>query len=209
MSVAVNRRSVMTLFSHSLDPASHRVRLVLAEKGVTSLEYVQLGSEEVSEDLMELNPYHTIPTLVDREVVIHESPIIMEYLDERFPHPPLMPVDPAARARTRQAMQRIEQDLYSLIPLLEEGEAKSARKAKKRLRESLVTWVDVFAAKPYFLSDDFTLVDCSMAPILWRLRHYGIDLPQEADPIIDYQKRLFSRPGFQQSLSRDEQALAG
>ena len=207
MTVAVNRRSVMTLFSHPLDPESHRVRLVLAEKGITSLETVELRSDETNEDLMDLNPYNTVPTLVDRELVLYDSRIIIEYLDERFPHPPLMPVDPVSRARFRLALYRIEQDLYSQVEPLENGGKKEVRQARKQLREALVTGANVFAAKPFFLSDEFSLVDCSLAPILWRLDQYGIELPKEAQAIRKYAQRLFRRPAFQRSLSEGEQEL--
>lgn len=207
MTVAVNRRSVMTLFSHPLGPESHRVRFVLAEKGITSLEMVDLKDGETNEDLMDLNPYNTVPTLVDRELVLYDSRIIIEYLDERFPHPPLMPVDPVARARFRLALYRIEHDLYSQIKPLENGSKREVREAKKLLREALVTGANVFAAKPFFLSDEFSLVDCSLAPILWRLQQYGIELPREAQAIRKYAQRLFKRVAFQHSLTEGEREL--
>jgi RNA polymerase-associated protein len=207
MTVAVNRRSVMTLFSHPMNPESHRVRLVLAEKGVTSLETVDLKAGEASEDLLDLNPYNTVPTLVDRELVLYDSRIIIDYLDERFPHPPLMPIDPVSRARFRLALHRIEQDLYTQVEPLENGGVKEVRQARKLLREALVMGANVFAAKPFFLSDDFSLVDCSLAPILWRLNKYGVDMPKEAQPIRRYAQRLFKRPAFLRSLTEPEREM--
>jgi RNA polymerase-associated protein len=131
----------------------------------------------------------------------------MEYLDERFPHPPLMPVDPVSRARTRLALYRIEQDWYELIHALESRGEKTSSKARKLLRESLTVSAEVFAAKPFFLSDDFSLVDASIMPILWRLQHYGIELPRQARPVLDYADRMFERESFQASLSEAEREM--
>jgi RNA polymerase-associated protein len=208
MNVAVNRRSTMTLFSHPMEAESHRVRLVMAEKGITSLETVELRDGEHHEDLLDLNPYNTIPTLVDRELVLYESRIIIEYLDERFPHPPLMPIDPVSRARFRLALYRIEMDLYAQMAPLGNGDKRAVRAAKKRLREALVAGAAAFAAKPFFLSDEFSLVDCSLAPILWRLHQYNIELPDQARPVQEYAQRLFERDGFKRSLSQGERELS-
>jgi stringent starvation protein A len=207
MSVITNRRSVMTLFSRPTDPHSHRARLVLAEKGIT-YDVVDIEGDDLPEDLIDLNPYNTIPTLVDRDLVLYDVRTIMEYLDERFPHPPLMPVDPVNRARFRMAMFRIEQDWYSLVDLIETSDDRSAvARAKKELRDAVTSTADAFALKPFFLWDEFTLVDCSIAPILWRLPHYGIELPSQARAVHKYAEHMFSRPSFKNSLTEVEQEL--
>ena len=207
MAVVANRRSVMTLFSRPLCAESHRVRLVLAEKGITNMDMVEVKPGEPSEDLLDLNPYQSVPTLVDRELVLYEPRIIIEYLDERFPHPPLMPVDPVSRARFRLALYRVEKDLYEQLPVLEEGSPSEVRKARKLLRENLTAGAEVFAARPFFLSDEFSLVDCTLAPILWRLQHYGVELPRQAKPVQEYAQRLFEREAFQSSLSDQEREM--
>ena len=206
MALVANRRSVMNLFSSASCPQSHRVRVVLAEKGIT-VEIVDVDTNHKPEDLLDLNPYNTVPTLVDRELVLYDPRAIMEYLDERFPHPPLMPVDPVSRARTRLALYRIEQDWYELVPQLESRGEKTASKARKILRDSLTSSAEVFAAKDFFLSDEFSLVDASIAPILWRLKHYGIELPRQAKPVMDYAKRIFERETFQASLTEVEREM--
>ena len=206
MALVANRRSVMNLFSSASCPQSHRVRVVLAEKGIT-VEIVDVDTNHKPEDLLDLNPYNTVPTLVDRELVLYDPRAIMEYLDERFPHPPLMPVDPVSRARTRLALYRIEQDWYELVPQLESRGEKTASKARKILRDSLTASAEVFAAKDFFLSDEFSLVDASIAPILWRLKHYGIELPRQAKPVMDYAERVFERETFQASLTEVEREM--
>lgn len=206
MALVANRRSVMSLFSSTSCPQSHRVRVVLAEKGIT-VEIVEVDNQHKPEDLIDLNPYNTVPTLVDRELVLYDPRAIMEYLDERFPHPPLMPVDPVSRARTRLALYRIEHDWYDLIHALESRGEKTASKARKQLRDSLTASAEVFAAKPFFLSDEFSLVDASVLPILWRLQHYSIDLPRQAKPVLDYAGRMFERESFQASLTEAEREM--
>ena len=206
MAVVANRRSVMTLFSSPTSPDSHRVRMVLAEKSIT-VEIVDVDANSKAEDLIDLNPYNTVPTLVDRELVLYDSRAIMEYLDERFPHPPLMPVDPVSRARSRLALYRIEKDWYELVPALESRGEKTAGKARKMLRDSLTAGAEVFAAKPYFLSDEFSLVDAAIVPILWRLKRYKIELPRQARPVMQYAERMFARESFQASLSEAEREM--
>jgi RNA polymerase-associated protein len=206
MAVIANRRSVMTLFSDATCAQSHRVRMVLAEKGIT-VDIVNSDPDDRPEDLIDLNPYQTVPTLVDRELVLYDPRVIMEYLDERFPHPPLMPVDPVSRARSRLALYRIEVDWYGLLGDLESRNDKLAGKARKILRDSLAASADVFGAKPFFLSDEFTLVDASIAPILWRLKHFRIDLPPQAKPVLNYASRLFERPSFAASLTDAEREM--
>jgi RNA polymerase-associated protein len=194
----------MTLFSRADDPWSHRTRIVLAEKSIHA-EIIDVEGGSLPEDLLDLNPYHSVPTLVDRDLVLYDSRVIIEYLDERFPHPPLMPVDPVARAQFRLALYRIERDWYSLAQQIEDpNDRKLGQKARKILRDSILASTDVFKAKPYFLSDEFSLVDATIAPILWRLKRWEIDLPPPAQPIAKYANLVFSRPAFRQSLSRVE-----
>jgi RNA polymerase-associated protein len=207
MAVIANRRSVMTLFSKPTCIHSHRTRLVLAEKNI-NIEIANVDGPDLPEDLMDLNPYHTVPTLVDRDLVLYDSRVIIEYLDERFPHPPLMPVDPVTRAQFRLALFRIETDWYQLAEQFElEGERRLGSKSRKMLKESILQSVDLFAAKQYFLSDEFSLVDCSIAPILWRLPVYGIELGSQAEAIEEYMKRVFDRRSFQESLTELEQEI--
>jgi RNA polymerase-associated protein len=207
MAVIANRRSVMTLFSNATCPQSHRVRMVLAEKGIT-VEIVNVDPDNLPEDLIDLNPYQSVPTLVDRELVLYDPQVVTEYLDERFPHPPLMPVDPVSRARSRLALFRIEKDWYSLIDDLESKTEKVVAKARKTLRDSLASSAEVFGAKPFFLSDEFSLVDAAIAPILWRLRHYRIELPSQARAVNDYAERLFARESFAASLTEAEKEMS-
>ena len=202
-----SRRSVMTLFSAADCADSHRVRIVLAEKDIT-VDILNINPDNKPDDLSELNPYNTTPTLLDRDLVLYDARIIMEYLDERLPHPPLMPVDPVTRAHSRLALFRIEKDWFSLVGDIEGGDEASATQARKILRESVLSAAEVFAVKPYFLSDDFSLVDCTIAPILWRLPKYGIDVPEkQGKPILKYMERVFSRDAFQQSLSKVEKSI--
>jgi RNA polymerase-associated protein len=207
MAVIANRRSVMTLFSTPTDVWSHRTRLVLAEKSI-NVDIVDVEDGNFPEDLLDLNPYNSVPTLVDRDLVLYDSRVIMEYLDERFPHPPLMPVDPVTRAQFRLALYRIEHDWYELASEIEEGgDRKPVTRARKALRDSIVSSVEIFGAKRFFLSDDFSLVDCSIAPVLWRLEVFNIELPSQAKPIQQYMDEVFSRPSFQDSLTELEQEM--
>ncbi len=206
MAVIANRRSVMTLFSRPTGIHSHRTRLVLAEKNI-NIEIVNVNGPDLPEDLMDLNPYHTVPTLVDRDLTLYDSRVIIEYLDERFPHPPLMPVDPVTRAQFRLALFRIETDWYSLAEEADENDGKLSAKSRKLLRESILQSAELFGAKPFFLSDEFSLVDCTIAPVLWRLPVYGIELGSKAEAIEDYMQRVFARRSFQQSLTELEQEM--
>lgn len=207
MAVSANRRSVMTLYSGKDDLFSHQARIVLAEKGVTyEVNYIEPG--QPSEDLMQLNPYpDNVPTLVDRELVLYRSQIIMEYLDERFPHPPLMPVYPVARGTSRLMMYRIERDWYSLAEQINAG-GKKADEARQELRESLLALAPAFAETDYFMNEEFTLVDCYLAPLLWRLPAYGIELSGPGSKEIKaYMLRVFKRNSFQDSLTETEREL--
>lgn len=197
----------MTLFSKADDPSSHRTRIVLAEKGI-QVETIDVKEGALPEDLLDLNPYHTAPTLIDRDLVLYDSRVIIEYLDERFPHPPLMPIDPVARAQFRVALYRIEKDWYGLAQQIEDpADRKLGLKARKILRDSILASTDVFKAKPYFLSDEFSLVDATIAPILWRLQHWEIDIPPQSQAITKYANLLFARPAFRHSLSRVEREM--
>lgn len=197
----------MTLFSKPTCIHSHRTRLVLAEKNI-NIDIANVEGPDLPEDLMDLNPYHTVPTLVDRDLVLYDSRVIIEYLDERFPHPPLMPVDPVTRAQFRLALFRIEHDWYPLAEQFDaDVERKQAGKSRKMLKESILASADLFSAKQFFLSDEFSLVDCSIAPVLWRLPAYGIDLGSRADAVEAYMRRVFERRSFQQSLTELEQEM--
>lgn len=201
----VGRRSVMSLFSDPECAYSHRVRFVLAEKGA-SVELLEAREGDQLEELYEVNPYGSIPTLVDRDLALYDTKIITEYLDERFPHPPLMPVDPVSRAKARLVVYRIERDWCSPLEALRQGEG-DVDAIRNRLAESLISSDEVFAAQSFFLSDELTVMDCTLAPLLWRLPHYGIDLTGQADAILEYADRLFARDSFQESLTEREKAM--
>lgn len=209
MAVVGNKRSVMTLFSGSNDPYSHRARIVLAEKGVT-FDLLEVDTALQPQSLVEVNPYNTVPTLLDRDLVLYDSSIIMEYLDERFPHPPLMPVYPVARARSRLMLYRVDRDWYSLMQKIIQPNLSEAEKDpfRKELKESLTSVAPLFSDMPFFLSEEFSLVDCAMAPLLWRLPSLGIKLGAEAKTISVYAHKIFSRESFQVSLTDAERALS-
>ncbi|MFQ3322746.1 MAG: RNA polymerase-associated protein [Pseudomonadales bacterium] len=201
------KRSSMTFFSDGTSHYSHRVRIVLAEKGVT-VDIVDASPDDLPEEVSELNPYNSLPTLLDRDLALYESKVMMEYLDERFPHPPLLPVYPVARGQCRLWMYRIERDWCSLVDIIIKGkdDSKVVEKARKDLRDSLLSIAPIFAEMPFFLSEEFTLVDCCLTPILWRLPSLGVQLPQtkQSKPLIDYMGRMFEMPSFQASLSDQE-----
>ena len=207
MAVAANKRSVMTLYSDASDMYSHQVRIVLAEKGVTyDIELVD--PTNLPADLLDLNPYNTVPTLVDRELALYNANIIMEYLDERFPHPPLMPVYPVARGNSRLMMYRIERNWYIHAEKIEKGNAEEADRARRQLREELLELAPVFAEYPFFMSEEFSLVDCYLAPLLWRLPVMGIDLSGPASKEVKtYMTRVFDRDSFLASLTETEREM--
>jgi stringent starvation protein A len=198
----------MTLFSAPDEPASHRTRIVLAEKDV-EIEIVSVTPGRFPEDLLDLNPDHSLPTLVDRDLVLYDSRIIIEYLDERFPHPPLMPVDPVSRAQFRLALHRIERDWYGIAAKLDKQgpEGPDAPRLRGELRDLIVQTADFVRNKPYFVSDEISLVDVTIAPLLWRLPRYQIELPKESVPLLKYANKLFSRPAFRLSLSPQEREM--
>jgi RNA polymerase-associated protein len=200
----------MLFYSDGYSQFSHRVRIVLAEKGVT-VEVVDVDIYDKPEDLAVLNPYNSLPTLVDRDLVLYEPNIMMEYLDERFPHPPLFPVYPVARAQSRLWIYRIDRDWSHLVDKLqaEDGTPAELDKARKELRESLISVSPIFAEKPFFMSDEFTIVDCCVLPILWRLPEIGVRLPETkaTKPLLDYKARLLERESIQQSFSEQEREM--
>lgn len=200
MSNASSKRSVMTLFSNKDDIYCHQVKIVLAEKGV-AYENEEVDPYALSEDLMELNPYGTLPTLVDRDLVLFNSRIIMEYLDERFPHPPLMPVYPIARGKTRLLMLRIEQDWYPALLRAEKGSEVERAESLKQLKEELLAVSPIFQQMPYFMSEEFSLVDCYVAPLLWKLKQLGVEFTGAGSKALKgYMDRVFSRDSFLQSV---------
>ncbi len=206
MAVVATKRAVMTLFSDPRDLQSHRVRVVLAEKNVTC-DLIDVNPLSPPEDVIDLNPYGTTPMLVDRELVLFDARIIMEYLDERFPHPPLLPVDPVSRANARQFIYRVERDWFDLAAQILSG-GKTATKARKELRETLTTSAPIFVARPYFMSDEFSLVDASIAPLLWRLPALGVELSGPAAKAVNtYAAHVFKRHGFLISLTEAEREM--
>ncbi len=206
MAVITSKRSVMTLYSNAEDIYSHRVRIILAEKGVT-VDVITVDAHTPSEDLHELNPYGSLPTLVDRELVLYDTSIITEYLDERFPHPPLMPVYPVARAKTRMMIYRIDREWGSLIKTIETGKPTEADVARRELQNHLVRLAPLFANGTFFVNEEFSLSDCCIAPILWRLPRWGITLPPEGRAIQKYAARMFARDAFRAGLSEAEQEI--
>ncbi|MBF6058420.1 MULTISPECIES: glutathione S-transferase N-terminal domain-containing protein [Thiomicrorhabdus] len=202
--IPVTKRSVMVLFSDPKSPSCHRVRLVAKEKDIP-MDIIEVDTDSLPEDLLELNPYGTLPTLVDRELVLYDPQVIIEYLDERFPHPPLMSVDPISKARARQMLRQIETEWYPLVETIMHSDDEAAVKTARRdLLERLIQLIPVFAHKPYFMSEDYSLVDISMAVMLWRLPYLGIELPKTAKPIMDYAEKVLNREMFSESLSDDE-----
>lgn len=202
---ALNR---LACYSDPADHYSHRVRIVLAEKGVEA-EIIEVLPGQLPVQLAEVNPYASLPTLVDRDLALYEPGVVMEYLDERYPHPPLLPVYPVARGNSRLLMHRIQRDWCTLVDrVLDARTPEAARaQARKELRESLTGVAALFGGQPFFLSEEFSMVDCCLLPILWRLPLLGIELPRQAKPLLDYMERLFARPAFQTSLTATERAM--
>lgn len=205
----VTKRTTMTLFSDARDQYSHRVRMVLAEKGV-AVEIMDVDPNHKPEDLAEINPYNSLPTLLDRDLVLYEANVIMEYLDERFPHPPLLPVYPVQRALSRLWITRVEREWSGRLDLLMAGKGRETllTKAHKELRESIISIAPIFSEKPYFMNEEFTLVDCCVAPILWRLKEVDISLPERSTkPLQKYMQIVFDREGFRTSLTETEEEM--
>lgn len=195
----------MILYSRSDDPAAHGIRLVLAEKSV-GVKVIEVQPDAPPEDLLHLNPYGTLPTLVTREITLYDPRIVAEYLDERYPHPPLLPNDPARRARTRLFVTEIGGSWYELCDEVSNGAGRTRTRARRELTEAIVSSDELFAA-PYLLNTDFGLADCVAAPVLWRLPYLGVRLPPEARAIRNYMQRIFKRPTFVHSLVACERAM--
>lgn len=198
-------RTVLTLYTTADDIQCHRARLVLAAKGV-SYERVLVDPGKPPEDLIDLNPYASTPTLIDRDLTLFDTAVVCEYLDERYPHPPLMPIDPQSRARLRVAAVRIEKDWLPEVDTIRVG-GRPAEAARKRLREQLLSTLPLFKASKFFLNPEMSLADCLVAPVIWRLPWLGVDLGREGKPIIDYGERLFQSQGFARSMTDQEKAM--
>jgi len=202
--IPITKRSQMVLFTDSTSPVCHRVRLVAKEKDIP-MDIVEVTLDTLPEDLLELNPYGTLPTLVDRELVLYDPQVIIEYLDERFPHPPLMSVDPISKARARQMLRQIETEWYPLVDTIANSDDEAAVKTARRdLQERLIQLIPAFSHKDFFMSDDYSLVDVSLSVLFWRLPSLGIELPKSAKPIMDYADKVLNREMFGESLSDDE-----
>jgi RNA polymerase-associated protein len=195
----------MNLYSGTTDPFSHRCRIVLFEKGM-DFEVIDVDLYNKPEDIAVINPYNRVPVLVDRDLVLYEANIINEYIDERFPHPQLMPPDPILRARARQLLHTFEQELFSHIDALEKNQ-KGAEKDRAHVRDQLVQLAPIFVKQKFMLGDEFSMLDVAIAPLLWRLEHYGIELPKAAANLMKYAERIFSRQGFIDALTPSEKVM--
>lgn len=198
--------AMMNLYSGTTDPFSHRCRIVLYEKGM-DFQVVDVDLFNKPEDIAVINPYNRVPVMVDRDLVLYESNIINEYIDERFPHPQLMPPDPIMRAKARQLLHSLENELFSHIEALEKNQKAAADKARIHVRDQLMQLVPLFAKQKYMLGDEFSMLDVAIAPLLWRLEHYGIELPKTAAPLMKYAERIFTRQGFIDALTPSERAM--
>ncbi|MEO6927149.1 MAG: glutathione S-transferase N-terminal domain-containing protein [Rhodanobacter sp.] len=198
-------RNALTLYTTADDVQCHRARLVLAAKGV-SYERVLVDPAKPPEDLIDLNPYASTPTLIDRELTLFDTAVVCEYIDERYPHPSLMPIDPQSRARLRVAAVRIEKDWLPEVDAIRAG-GRPADAARKRLREQLLSTVPLFKASRFFLNAEMSLADCLVVPVIWRLSSLQVDLGREGKPIIDYGERLFHSQGFARSMTEQEKAM--
>ena len=197
---------MMTLYSATTCPFSHRCRIVLYEKGM-DFQIIDVDLHNRPEDLAVMSPYGRVPVLVERDLILYESNIINEYIDDRFPHPQLMPADPVMRARARLFLHRFEQELFCHIDSVEDGNPKAVEKARTTIRDNLTVIAPVFAKQKYMLGDEFSMLDVAIAPLLWRLDHYGVQLPKQAAPLLKFAERLFSRPAFIDALTASEKAM--
>ena len=197
---------MMNLYSDTTDPFSLRCRIVLYEKGM-DFQVVDVDLYNKPEDIAVINPYNRVPVMVDRDLVLYESNIINEYIDERFPHPQLMPPDPIMRAKARQILHTLENELFSHIEALEKNQKAAADKARGHVRDQLLQLVPLFAKQNYMLGDEFSMLDVAIAPLLWRLEHYNIELPKTAAPLMKYAERIFTRQGFIDALTPSERAM--
>jgi RNA polymerase-associated protein len=206
MTFLASRQFMMILYSDESCPESHCTRLVLAEKNI-NFELHSMSSDDKQRDVRELNPYNELPILVDRDLNLFNTHIIIEYLDERYPHPPLMLIDPISRGLNRLYRYRIKRDLYCHVETLQYGSDKKASQARKKLRSQLIELSALFSKKPYFMSEEYSLIDCYLAPLLWRLPLYGIDFTPQMRPLSNYAERLFKREAFKESLSEIESEM--
>jgi RNA polymerase-associated protein len=197
---------MMTLYSGTTCPFSHRCRIVLFEKGM-DFQVIDVDLSNKPEDLAVINPHNRVPVLVERELVLYEANIINEYIDERFPHPQLMPADPVMRARARLFLHNFEDQLFSHVADLESGNAKLAEKARAIVRDNLTQIAPIFNKQEYMLGDEFSMLDVAIAPMLWRLGHYQIELPKQAAPLLKYAERIFSRPAYIEAMTPSEKAM--
>src|SRR5512139_649013 len=197
---------MMTLYSGSTDPYSHRCRIVLFEKDM-DFEVIDVDMHNKPEEIASISPSGKMPVLVERDLILTESNIINEYIDERFPHPQLMPPDPVMRARARLFLHRFENELFCHIAGLESNNAKVAEKARAAVRENLTQIAPVFTKQKFMLGDEFSMLDVAIAPLLWRLDHYGIQLDKDAAPLMKYAERLFSRPAYIEAMTPAEKAM--
>jgi RNA polymerase-associated protein len=197
---------MMTLYSGTTDPYSHRCRIVLFEKGM-DFQVIDVDLANKPEDLAVINPHNTVPVLVERDLVLEQANIINEYIDERFPHPQLMPADPVMRARARLFLHNFEEQLFNHITDLESDNQKLADKARATIRDNLTQIVPLFTKQEYILGDEFSMLDVAIAPLLWRLGHYGIELPKQAAPLLKYAERIFSRPAYIEAMTPSEKAM--
>ncbi|MDH4457033.1 MAG: glutathione S-transferase N-terminal domain-containing protein [Candidatus Methylopumilus sp.] len=197
---------MMTLYSGTTDPYSHRCRIVLFEKGM-DFQVIDVDLANKPEDLAVINPHNTVPVLVERDLVLEQANIINEYIDERFPHPQLMPADPVMRARARLFLHNFEEQLFDHIKDIESDNQKAADKARSAIRDNLTQIVPLFSKQEYILGDDFSMLDVAIAPLLWRLGHYGIELPKQAAPLLKYAERIFSRPAYIEAMTPSEKAM--
>ena len=197
---------MMVLYSGTTCPFSHRCRFVLFEKGM-DFEIRDVDLYNKPEDINVMNPYGQVPILVERDLILYESNIINEYIDERFPHPQLMPADPVMRARARQLLFQFEVELFSQIEVLEKGNQKQQDRARQHVSDRLTQMVPVFAKQKHMLGDEFSMLDVAISPLLWRLDYYGISLPKSASPLMKYAERLFSRPAFIEALTPSEKVM--
>ena len=197
---------MMTLYSGTTDPYSHRCRIVLYEKGM-DFQVIDVDLANKPEDLAVINPHNQVPVLVERDLVLQQANIINEYIDERFPHPQLMPADPVMRARARLFLHNFEEQLFSHIADIGTGNGKAAEKARMAIRDNLTQIVPLLSRQEYILGDEFSMLDVAIAPLLWRLGHYGIELPKQAAPLLKYAERIFSRPAYIEAMTPSEKAM--
>lgn len=201
---------MMVLYSGTTCPFSQRCRFVLFEKGM-DFEIRDIDLFNKPEDISVMNPYGQVPILLERDLILYESNIINEYIDERFPHPQLMPADPMMRARTRLLLFNFEKELFIHVHTLENLRGKVSDKvmdnAKNEIRDRLTTLVPLLEQNKYFLGDDFSMLDVAIAPLLWRLDYYGIELSKTAAPLMKYAERIFSRPAYIEALTPPEKIM--